>query len=389
MAAARGIAAIVADAELREDYIIPSVFNRDVADSVAAAVAAEAKRQGAAEARRGRDRLRARGRREAPRRTMTAAAEADDRTDEACMRVTVTGATGLIGSRLVRRAARARRRGDRAQPRPRQAREALGGVEAHAWDPAPGRRPPRRSTAATPSSTWPARTSPSAGATTPSARIRDSREQGTRNLVDGPRGRRAAPARARQLLRGRLLRPARRRGAARGHPGRQRLPGPVCVVWEREARGGRALGLRVVRVRTGVVLDKGGGALAKMLPFFKLGVGGPVAGGRQHMPWVHADDVVGIYLRALDDERWAGAGQRDRAGAGHQQGVLARRSAARCTGRRFAPVPAFAIQAPLRRHGRDRHQGPERRPAARRWSSATAIAHPDLDRRCASALGRD
>ncbi len=48
MAAARGIAAIVADSELSEDYIVPSVFNRDVADSVAAAVANEAKRQGAA-----------------------------------------------------------------------------------------------------------------------------------------------------------------------------------------------------------------------------------------------------------------------------------------------------------------------------------------------------
>jgi malate dehydrogenase (oxaloacetate-decarboxylating) len=53
MAAARGIAAIVADEELREDYIIPSVFNRDVADSVAAAVAEQAKAQGAAEAREG------------------------------------------------------------------------------------------------------------------------------------------------------------------------------------------------------------------------------------------------------------------------------------------------------------------------------------------------
>jgi malate dehydrogenase (oxaloacetate-decarboxylating) len=53
MAAARGIAAIVAESELREEYIIPSVFNRDVADSVAAAVAAEAKRQGAAVAGEG------------------------------------------------------------------------------------------------------------------------------------------------------------------------------------------------------------------------------------------------------------------------------------------------------------------------------------------------
>ena len=59
--------------------------------------------------------------------------------------------------------------------------------------------------------------------------------------------------------------------------------------------------MRVVRVRTGVVLDGGGGALARMLPPFKLGVGGPVAGGDQYMPWIHADDLVGIYLAAIDD----------------------------------------------------------------------------------------
>ena len=53
--------------------------------------------------------------------------------------------------------------------------------------------------------------------------------------------------------------------------------------------------------------DKDGGALGKMLPFFKAGVGGPVAGGRQLMPWVHADDVAGIYLRAIDDASWSGA----------------------------------------------------------------------------------
>jgi uncharacterized protein (TIGR01777 family) len=49
-----------------------------------------------------------------------------------------------------------------------------------------------------------------------------------------------------------------------------------------------------------------GGALSKMLPFFKLGVGGAVAGGKQRLPWIHADDVVGMYLSALDDERWSG-----------------------------------------------------------------------------------
>jgi len=55
-----------------------------------------------------------------------------------------------------------------------------------------------------------------------------------------------------------------------------------------------------------VVLDRGGGALEKMLPFFKLGVGGPVAGGGQYLPWIHLDDLAGIYLQALDDDSWRG-----------------------------------------------------------------------------------
>ncbi len=77
----------------------------------------------------------------------------------------------------------------------------------------------------------------------------------------------------------------------------------VCVAWEHEAN--QADGLRVVTVRTGVVLDKQGGALSKMLTPFKLGGGGPVAGGEQYMPWIHADDVVGIYLAAIDND-WSG-----------------------------------------------------------------------------------
>jgi uncharacterized protein (TIGR01777 family) len=54
------------------------------------------------------------------------------------------------------------------------------------------------------------------------------------------------------------------------------------------------------------VLDQSGGALKKMLLPFRLGVGGPVAGGRQPMAWIHVDDVIGMYLAAIDDERWSG-----------------------------------------------------------------------------------
>ena len=64
--------------------------------------------------------------------------------------------------------------------------------------------------------------------------------------------------------------------------------------------------MRSVQVRTGVVLDGAGGALEKMLPPFRLGVGGPVAGGRQYVAWIHRDDLVGMMLAALDDARWSG-----------------------------------------------------------------------------------
>jgi uncharacterized protein (TIGR01777 family) len=77
----------------------------------------------------------------------------------------------------------------------------------------------------------------------------------------------------------------------------------VCVDWERAADGA---GVRVVKIRTGVVLDRAGGALKQMLPPFRLGLGGPVAGGRQYMPWISLADIVGVYLAALSDEAWWG-----------------------------------------------------------------------------------
>jgi uncharacterized protein (TIGR01777 family) len=80
----------------------------------------------------------------------------------------------------------------------------------------------------------------------------------------------------------------------------------VVAAWELEAQTAAAL-MRVVLTRTGVVLSPDGGALARMLPFFRLGVGGPVAGGRQYFPWVHLDDAAGALLWCLDDDRAAGA----------------------------------------------------------------------------------
>jgi hypothetical protein len=74
----------------------------------------------------------------------------------------------------------------------------------------------------------------------------------------------------------------------------------VCAGWEREARRAADLGMRVAIVRTGVALGKDGGALEKLLPPFRAGMGGVVGSGRQWLSWIHIDDLVGIYLTALD-----------------------------------------------------------------------------------------
>src|SRR5204863_968831 len=73
----------------------------------------------------------------------------------------------------------------------------------------------------------------------------------------------------------------------------------VCIDWEKAAQAAEPLGVRVVRLRTGIVLDPRGGALARMLPPFKMGVGGKLGSGRQWMSWIHADDLAGIVRFAL------------------------------------------------------------------------------------------
>jgi len=75
--------------------------------------------------------------------------------------------------------------------------------------------------------------------------------------------------------------------------------------WEAQALSASSF-TRVVVTRTGVVISPAGGALAKMLPFFRAGVGGPVAGGRQFVPWIHLDDVVAALLFCLDNDSVSG-----------------------------------------------------------------------------------
>ena len=220
------------------------------------------------------------------------------------MRVAVTGATGLIGQALVRALLA---RSDEVVALSRdagRAREALGGgVEAHAW-PRPTDEPPPEAALAGADAVVHLLGEPVAQRWSAEAKesIRRSRTDGTRSLVQG-------------LL---ALAPERRPGTlvsqsavgfygprgdeqlGEGAPAGHDFLAGVVVAWEEEAMRA-ATELRVAVTRTGVVLSPDGGALAKMLPFFRLGIGGPVAGGRQYVPWIHLDDVVGAMLFCLDN----------------------------------------------------------------------------------------
>jgi len=131
-------------------------------------------------------------------------------------------------------------------------------------------------------------------------RVRDSRVAGTRNLV----GALAKLSRMPKVL---ICASAVGYYGSRGDemldesspPGNDFLA-ELCQAWEKEAAAAESLGLRVALIRTGIVLDSRGGALAKMLPPFKLGLGGPIAGGRHWMSWIHAQDLVALYQFALD-----------------------------------------------------------------------------------------
>ena len=221
------------------------------------------------------------------------------------MKVTVSGATGRVGQHLV---AALKERGDDVvalSRDPDRAGEQLG-VKAYAWD-LKHEAVPKEALAGRDAvvhlagedvgQRWSKEVK---------AEILDSREKGTRSMVHSifetkPRPRAFICASASGYY-----------GARGGEPVDELEPpgsdwlADVVARWERQAETAK-VGIRMVIVRTGIVLDAEGGALARMLPFFKAGVGGPVGSGKQYMPWIHLDDLVGIYLAAIDHDRFNGA----------------------------------------------------------------------------------
>ncbi|MCL4841635.1 MAG: TIGR01777 family oxidoreductase [Bryobacteraceae bacterium] len=138
-------------------------------------------------------------------------------------------------------------------------------------------------------------------------KIRDSRVLGTRHLVESIKSLEIKP---------KVVLCASATGFY-GHRGDEVLTeesgagegflAETCREWENEAKVLEPLGVRVVFLRIGIVLGRGGGALAKMLPPFRMGVGGRLSHGKQWMSWIHREDLTRLMVWALENEEVRGA----------------------------------------------------------------------------------
>ncbi len=213
------------------------------------------------------------------------------------MNITISGASGLIGRRLLKALGAS---GHALHILSRHAGTNVpNGVRLSPWDPA--KAPPRESLEAADAVVHLAG-EPVAQRWTPEVkrRIRESRVEGTRRLVEALAGVSRKPA---VLVCASAIGYYGDRGDElldeSAPPGSGFLP-EVCVAWEREAQRAAAVGLRVALIRIGLVLDPRGGALRRMLPPFRFGIGGRLGSGQQWMSWIHIEDLVELFRFAID-----------------------------------------------------------------------------------------
>jgi uncharacterized protein len=218
------------------------------------------------------------------------------------MRALVTGASGFLGSRVCEALLA---RGDQVvglTRDPDRARAANPAVTWHAWIPTSERPPASALEGVDGVINLIGESIDQRWTDEAKRRIRESRERSTKNLIDAIS---ALEARPEALVSQSAVGYYGDRGDTlvdeSTEPG-SGFDSQVCVAWEGAARTAAELGLRVVVTRSGLVLDPRAGLLKQLLVPFRLGLGGPIAGGGQWMPWIHIADWVRLVLWALDGD---------------------------------------------------------------------------------------
>jgi uncharacterized protein (TIGR01777 family) len=185
------------------------------------------------------------------------------------------------------------------------------------------------------------------------ASIMSSRVLSTRNLVRGLKGAVGAEGQRPALICGSAIGWYGERGsdelseaepANGGRPVEDDFLAEVSVNWEREAEAAERLGVRVTRLRTGIVMHPSGGALAEMMLPSKMGVGGPLGGGAQYWSWVGLEDIVHAIVFLIENESCSGA-YNGTAPHPITQAEFAKELGAQTAwhGMAFMPLPAFAL----------------------------------------------
>jgi len=301
------------------------------------------------------------------------------------MRVLITGASGLLGAAV---ADALLARGDEVvglSRDPEKARPGNPTVNWHRWDPATERPPPEALAGVDAVVNLIGEEINQRLTEEAKRRLRESRISSTRNLLQGIA---AAEQKPKVFVGQAAVGYYGDRGAQildeESEPGGDWIA-RLVVDWEAAEHEAEGLGMRTVILRSAPVLTKHGGLLKQLALPFKLGLGGPIAGGDQYLPWIHLDDEVGLVLWALDEEKVSG--------------TIAATSPTPVTNREFSkalggalnrpallPVPKFAVAAMRGRELADAVAGGQRVLPRRATDLGYEFRHPELDGALEAAL---
>jgi uncharacterized protein len=294
------------------------------------------------------------------------------------VKVLVTGASGLIGSALCDELLV---RGDVVvglTRDPEQARRSSPKIAWHAWEPTLERPPAAAFEGVDGVVNLVGERIDQRWTDDAKRRIMETRRTGTRNLVQAIAGLEHRPS---VLVSQSAVGFYGDRGEAvveeSSGPG-ESFDSAVAQEWEQAAREVERSGVRLVLTRTGQVLDVGGGMLSELLTPFKLGVGGPLAGGAQYLSWIHIDDEVGILLWALGNETVTGVVNATSPNPATNRDFS--KALGRALGRpAVVPVPGLVLDLKFGREFGEVLRGGQRVIPRRTLDLGFEFRHPDLD----------